>query len=74
MPHDPLTPTNVEIGNMCLAVAMMATEMEKAQEAHGAFKEVLERPAVSLSVEYARKYLKEMLGKIEKPVTEEETP
>lgn len=51
--------TKAEIeGNMRLAVAMLATEMER----DGRFSEVLSRPVVRESVGHARKNLKEDLG------------
>lgn len=45
-------------GNLRIACAMMAREME----AHGGFDEVLSRPAVKLSVLYSRKWLYKALG------------
>lgn len=41
-------------GNLRIAVAMLATEMEKT----GGFEEVLARPAVRSSIRHAREYLK----------------
>ena len=45
-------------GNLNLAVAMMATEMQR----RGGFDDVLARPAVVIAVQAARKYLSVMLG------------
>lgn len=46
------------IANMNIAVAMMATEMEK----HGDFREVLARPAVVASTKTSRAYMSDALG------------
>jgi hypothetical protein len=61
MPQSPEPRTESEIkGDMCIALAMMATAME--HDGAVTLRMVLERPAVAASVRHARDYLRVVLG------------